>query len=274
MPNWVTTDITITGSESEINKIITAAKLNPKLFGKLDDGQVFDFNGFVPMPEKLFHTRSPADKTLLVLMLAEENPSLADDDVAIIKNMVKIYHDTPMGSQRGLCDFQVEVGSMAEDIEKHFPNMDKLSEVLLLLGNHAEYQTEKNKPENQLNFECLKEFGYSDWHVWAVVNWGTKWNSCNISANVTKDGEQTTLLLAMDTAWDTPVSIFNHIKKNYNVIIDGLAADECGNFAATIKDGDDEVEVYYYHSDEDLDKINSICLDVLGYKPFDDENDE
>lgn len=33
MPNWVTTDITITGSESEINKIIAAAKLNPELFG-------------------------------------------------------------------------------------------------------------------------------------------------------------------------------------------------------------------------------------------------
>lgn len=273
MPNWVTTDITITGSESEINKIITVSKLNPELFGEREDEQVFDFNGFVPMPEKLSNTQAPSEIPLLMLMLAEEDPSLVDDDLYIVMNIVKIYYGTAMGKHRNLHEFEID--RMRIFTQNLFPNAEKLSEVLPMLATHAEYQERKNTPKNQENFECLKEFGYADWYNWSIDNWGTKWNSHSIFALVTTQDDQTTLSLVMDTAWDVPVPILNHIKENYNVAIDGLAADEGGNFAAVIDNVKDEVEVkFYQYNEENLEKINSICLDVLGYKPFADEEDE
>lgn len=91
MPNWVTTDITITGAEHEINKIITAAKLNPEFFGERTEEQVFGFNGFIPRPKKLNDTRSLVNEMLLSLMLAEENPSLADDNLPLSDNIVQIW---------------------------------------------------------------------------------------------------------------------------------------------------------------------------------------
>lgn len=160
----VRTDITITGSKSEIDKIIAASKLNPELFGDRHGDQVFDFNGFIPMPEK--------------------------------------FNDT-----------------------------------------------------------------------WALNNWGTERNSANIFADVSTYGEETTLSLVMDTAWTVPVPILNHIKENYNVTIDGLAADEVGDLAAVINDAKDKVEVQFYpYSEENIKKINSICLDVLGFEPICDED--
>lgn len=273
MPNWVTTNITITGSKSEINKIITASKLNPELFGDRHGDQVFDFNGFIPMPEKLSNTRSPAETPLLMLMLAEEDPSLVDDDLSAAENIIKIYYGTPMGMQRMLYSFDID--AIDRYLQKNFANIDKLSEVLPLLGTHAEYQAQKNTPENRLNFECLKEFGFSDWYDWTIVNWGTKWNSHNVYADVTTHGDKTTLSLAMETAWSVPIPILNHIKENYYVAIDGLAADEGGNFAAVIDNAKDEVKVKFYDCDEEnLEKINSICLDVLGFEPFADDEDE
>lgn len=272
MPNWVTTSIDFVGSKSEIAKIVEHAKLNSEFFGERTEEQTFDFNGFIPRPKKLDGTRSPVNEMLLSLMLAEETPSLADDDLPLSDNIVQIWHNTPTGKARGLYDFQIQ--SIEQKVKNWFPTHTKLSAVLAELANHEEYQAEKAKDENRLNFECLKEFGFADWYEWSVAHWGTKWNCRDVFADVTSHDNNDNLTLVFDTAWDLPKPILEHICENYNVEIFGASIDECGNFAAVIRTVGGFIEVEYITPDEDLDRFNNISLELYGYKLFDDEEVE
>lgn len=76
--------------------------------------------------------------------------------------------------------------------------------------------------------ELLKKFGASDWYKWNIKNWGTKWNAYDI---ITEYNE-----LEFQTAWSTPVPIFEALSKIFpNVIINVRYADEdigsnCGSY--------------------------------------------
>lgn len=272
MPNWVTSSITIRGDKSTIEKIVAQANLNSEFFGDRTDDQVFDFNGFIPRPKKLDGTRSPANEMLLSLMLAEEDPSLADDNLSLSDNIVQIWHNTPTGKTRGLYDFQIQ--SIEQKLKNWFPTHTKLNTVLAELAKHEEYQAEKTKDENRLNFECLKEFGFADWYEWSIVHWGTKWNCRDVFVDVaTSDDGSSCLSLTFDTAWGVPVPILKRIHEDFKVEIDGMSIDECGNFAAKFNNQNDEFTIAYVSpdSDEDVEHLNEISEEVLGFTMFENE---
>lgn len=66
MPNHVTTNLTITGPITDVRAFVAAVDKS-----KEKDGNEFDFNGIVPMPEELKNTTSPSnadEKTMDVLI--------------------------------------------------------------------------------------------------------------------------------------------------------------------------------------------------------------
>lgn len=48
-----------------------------------------------------------------------------------------------------------------------------------------------------------------DWYTWRCDNWGTKWNAYDIIINHEDH------VIQFDTAWSTPVNIWNEIAKQY-----------------------------------------------------------
>lgn len=64
----------------------------------------------------------------------------------------------------------------------------------------------------------LKEYGYADWHSWAIANWGTKWGAYEIEFDGSMSplellaeagGEETMRQVeyTFDTAWSPPMPI-------------------------------------------------------------------
>jgi hypothetical protein len=87
-----------------------------------------------------------------------------------------------------------------------------------------------NHPITQeMHDDFIKRFGYADWYGWTCNNWGTKWGSysCCIT-EITPTGMGTaTVTYTFDTAWATPIPIFERLSNMFpNVIIKLTWADE------------------------------------------------
>lgn len=87
-----------------------------------------------------------------------------------------------------------------------------------------------NHPITQeMHDDYIKRFGHADWYGWKCENWGTKWGSydCTVS-EITPTGMGTaTVTFQFDTAWSTPIPIFERLTNMFpNVIIKLTWADE------------------------------------------------
>ena len=81
----------------------------------------------------------------------------------------------------------------------------------------------------------IARYGFSDWYAWQIEHWGTKWDACNIDAELSADGS---LVLYFDTAWSPPVGIYAELHAR-GVSVSASYA-ECGvGFLGAWVDGDD-----------------------------------
>lgn len=72
--------------------------------------------------------------------------------------------------------------------------------------------------------ESTKKYGYPNTYEWCWANWGTKWDSSD--AVVQRDGD-TTAIFTFDTAWSTPIPVFQALAKMFKKIrLDIIWADE------------------------------------------------
>ena len=81
-------------------------------------------------------------------------------------------------------------------------------------------------------------YGAKDWYDWRRVNWGTKWNACDIDV----DGNQ----IRFDTAWSAPEPVYRKIAEmfpDYNIEI-VYADEDCGYNAGRFLIEDGECTLY------------------------------
>jgi hypothetical protein len=57
-----------------------------------------------------------------------------------------------------------------------------------------------------------KKFGAKDWYDWRVINWGTKWDACDL--NVIYSGEDE-FCIEFETAWNFPTKIYERLGLDY-----------------------------------------------------------
>ena len=66
---------------------------------------------------------------------------------------------------------------------------------------------------------AIMETGYSNWHPWSVVHWGTKWNAYDIE----REGD----IFKFQTAWNTPMKIWEKLCEMFpDIHIRVMYADE------------------------------------------------
>lgn len=147
MPNWVSTELKVTGNVETLVKFYKKAQ-TPKRRKKNESEpfQVLDFNAFIPMPEELDIEKSSAceDGQQLYANNSLENISASKKET--LKNL------------------GVDLNS-AQAVDAAKLVFDILQPELRVLGMAAARNKEK--------------YGYSDWYDWSIANWGTKWNACD-----------------------------------------------------------------------------------------------
>lgn len=94
----------------------------------------------------------------------------------------------------------------------------------------------------------LKEYGAVNWYDWSNLHWGTKWNAYGVRYIAHND---TTLVIKIETAWDTPRDIWNALREQGFEVngfmhgeMDGY--DEIGDNAYGSFDAYQEVTIEYH----------------------------
>lgn len=181
MPNWVSIVVNFEGEQKDINNIFNLIKSVD------EDGEVreFDFNRLISMPEELnIECGSRGERGLAYLYDHTDD----EDEKQIIAKAFKTEH-------------------MFGDIT-----------------TAKRYEGDEEEDCVKLGKQYLsnyKKYGYCTWYRWAIDNWGTKWNACNVSV-----GEKS---IYLDTAWSFPAPIFeklSEICEENNVEMSGYFCDE------------------------------------------------
>lgn len=110
------------------------------------------------------------------------------------------------------------------DTIPHSVHMDKETVLERIKDEDDKSKIELLKLGKQIK-DNVDKYGASDWYIWCVKNWGTKWNACEASRNNSS--------LYFQTAWSWPEHIMYKLAElchRYNVDFSGKWADEdCGN---------------------------------------------
>jgi len=103
--------------------------------------------------------------------------------------------------------------------------------------------SENAKPDwqKEQSEKLKKQHGFDNWYDWSIMNWGTKWNSCNTEVELNEN----VLNYTFETAWDAPREIakaLNHMKETIlkDISIDWNCTHEDGDEEETLLVADDE----------------------------------
>lgn len=86
-------------------------------------------------------------------------------------------------------------------------------------------RSDKNLNEKELEIKnnWIKKYGATGWYEWSVNNWGTKWNSVDVTMHRLNPNK---LLVEFDTAWSQPDPIIQVIARDYEVRVYHMFEDE------------------------------------------------
>jgi hypothetical protein len=138
MPNNITNQLKVTGSNEQVEKIFNQIRNKKK---DTEENKCFiDFNNIIPMPESLNITSgSSVDNAICIL----------NDDKKGLLEML----DYPWVKDENITNI--------EDLKKR------------LLKNLSP----KDLHEGKLSLDNIRNYGHKDWYSWSLANWGTKWNA-------------------------------------------------------------------------------------------------
>jgi Api92-like protein with ferredoxin domain len=189
MPNWFVNIVSIKGSADELARF-RSTHIVPD--AREDEGQNFDFNTIIPMPEAL---------------KGSECSSVVSDGLAILG--VARQHGRP--SLQEMLNWPCWKGGDFEDFDGEIvtaPTVTTIEELRAQLLKQSPDCVEKAQ-----RFLALYEAtGYGDWYDWSVANWGDKWNACRFQ--LFKD-EPNEIEFVFHTPWAPPKPVFARLCEMY-----------------------------------------------------------
>jgi hypothetical protein len=120
---------------------------------------------------------------------------------------------------------------------------------LLITEEIGENFNERVAAREEANVE---KFGVTDWYMWSVNNWGTKWDISSDDGEPTKQ-DLNSIMLSFNTAWSPPIGFYEKMTElGFDVVAYYL--EEGMGFVGkyTNEDGDEE---YTFDGSEDLEDI-------------------
>jgi len=96
--------------------------------------------------------------------------------------------------------------------------------------------TDAQRSAGERAARCYEVSGYVDWYQWSIDNWGTKWNSYDVSIH----RSPSTLEIVFNTAWSFPLPVFAKMQEMFpDLAFTTHSVDEGWNFVSrgNTKDG-------------------------------------
>ena len=207
-----------------------------------DGGEVFDFNKLIPMPPKL----------------KIESGSLTDDGIDyVIREMLRSGFP---GIESIVVDRVEEILRRQRPFGYSRPTDADLDEKVATIKKIGRF--DQMVEQGKKAIQNILDYGYQDWYLWSVENWGTKWNAYNYR----DDPDELTAVF--ETAWSTPAPIIHELSENIPNGIESVEfADEdvgrnCGYYDFKYYNG--RVQYLVDDSDEALD----LAIRVQGDEEF------
>lgn len=244
MPNWVSTEIYITGSDESIKKLFKYVK------GKRNGGdEDFDFNKIIPRPKSLGLPEGSLTRDFLRAYFTSLEESEMKEAISLYDKIVFSF-------------FGNNVSELAAPLsEEERKRLQQSAEADRETYASACGSTDPVKI-GETYFKNVVKYGATSWYGWSVKNWGTKWNACDVCVSDYNDGSAT---IFFNTAWGYAYPILQKLAKKFKeLVFDVWYADEdygynCGH--VLYKDGVEDV----IDSDEDGEPRYDIAERVLGY---------
>ena len=187
MPNWVANIIGISGKKEYIDALIQNVR---------SDESGFDFNTLIPMPESL-NVESGSNTSTAILYYISDR---------LERPINEIRRHKFASSAHAYNTLELEIAMLREGLDKGYYKPDEL------------YANGKVYVDN------LEKYGAPTWYEWTNINWGTKWNACDV--DVSRDSP-TSCTICFNTAWSLPEPIITKLVEEYpRLNFDGRWADE------------------------------------------------
>lgn len=247
MPNWVTNQITLTGTNQSLKRFAEAVE---------GGGDEFNFNKIIPMPESLNITAGGRQEEAIMAYLTH-NCSIELDDNELMKSKLVKYGVKNMFSDTD--EWHKKVFERTKEmISKDGPDKKYSFGVSLHPSENKEMTLKEAGMIYCSNFDL---YGSVNWYDWCCENWGTKWNACDVCCDWISDNE---LSYTFSTAWSSPYGVFKKITEDYpDISFEVLYADEdvgsnCGRIIFN------NSELMHWEPDDRRSAV-AFALDVLGY---------
>ena len=189
MPNWVSNEMTIIGTERQVQKVLESIR---------GENGAIDFELIVAQPECIKKTPDSGSEA----RTAQEYLNTAGRNC--IEMFKKGYRTTEMKEEEESWEsWRKDIAENPDKNDDLMKSRYKMSYVELMLNY----------------FDCLCQTGCVDWDDWNCKYWGTKWHACESSVNGNT--------ITFDTAWSAPRAIFIALARKFpNVTIEVESANE------------------------------------------------
>lgn len=144
----------------------------------VDGSLTFDFNKVIPMPP-LISRGNIRSRVKLAAKIA----------LGLVDFSAEMPVD-PLGSQQAVA---LTTGAL----------LASNAQARLASGDMAKDLSDGDFDEFVRMMRAYRKYGYLDWYDWSVANWGTKWNSYDVSASGTE--------VRFHTAWSAPHPVVSRI---------------------------------------------------------------
>lgn len=212
MPNWVKNKVKF--GDKKVIEDCYKMEYNEDWGEEIE---LFDFNKVISMPESLHIPCGSYQEIAMVYAFSK----MDEEKKEYVKNELKDtniedflsndYYDKFFKREFSQVEFDTankELKAIINGEREMFENIDFVGlgiKNLEDLGNTY--------------IKNILEYGCDTWYDFACKNWGTKWNACHTYYVDEYNIE-------FDTAWSTPIHIFEEISKKYNTRVEVEYADE------------------------------------------------
>ncbi len=218
MPNWTYNSVAIGGPSETLARFIKAVGLDCH-------PPCFDFGVIIPMPKDLdVGNVSGAGEAVASVLVSGVVPDDLDAHLASCSPAMQVEFEA--ARLEYLCDV---VRGMTGRYKAAIAEVRQSA--LSVVGAYLAWMKQQHPAEyadGERYAANIRKYGHASWYSWRIKNWGTKWNACSVEVVEEEEG---CIQVRFDTAWSSPVPIFEQIPKVYP----GLEVEVCVEY-----EGDDD----------------------------------
>ena len=94
---------------------------------------------------------------------------------------------------------------------------------------------DKQKALEEQQADNLETYGYSTWYDFAISEWGTKWDACDV--RLVDNDDEDMLEIDFDTAWSPPEALYNRLTE-MGFAVEAVFCESGCDFIGYYRDGE------------------------------------